>query len=76
MADPGEGPPYFYTKLRPEGPKKKLFGGDCPPPPLSQDLDLALGVDKVMRSKQTCQTNIEGKSGEIYVCVAVNFLLQ
>ena len=25
-------------------------------------------VDKLMRSKQTCQTNIEGKSGEI-MCV-------
>ena len=30
VADPGEGPrgpapPYFYTKLRPEGPEKKFF---------------------------------------------------
>ena len=25
-------------------------------------------VDKLMRSKQTCQTNIEGKSGETCVC--------
>ena len=51
VADPGEGPgmgrPYFYTKLRPEGPKKIGGGpgspryapllskglGDWPPPP-------------------------------------------
>ena len=42
MADPGEGPPPFWTKLRPEE-KKKLFVGDrapltsgsgwLPPPP-------------------------------------------
>ena len=43
-------------------------GAAPPPPPLCQGLDLTLGVDKVMRSEQTCQTNIEGKSGEIYVC--------
>ena len=40
VAVPGEGPggpapPYFYTKLRPEGPKKKI--GD--PPSLSKGLD-------------------------------------
>ena len=46
MADPGEGPggpgppSYFWTKLRPEGPKKTFFG-DRPPPP-SKDLNLAL----------------------------------
>ena len=57
MADLGEGlsggpgPPYFYTKLRLEGPKKLFFGDrplhlsqdldDRPPPPprLSEDLD-------------------------------------
>ena len=27
VVDPGEGPPYFWTKLRPEG-LKKFFGGD------------------------------------------------
>ena len=37
VADPGERPrgpappPYFQTKLRPEG-LKKFFFGDCPPP--------------------------------------------
>ena len=64
VADPGEGPgmgpPYFYTKLRPEGSKKILGGpgspryapllskGLCdwpPPPPLSQVLDPALKMD-------------------------------
>ena len=59
VADPGEWPgerrpppPYFWTKLRPEGPKKNLGGGpvfplskgldDPPSPPLSQGLDPAL----------------------------------
>ena len=57
VADPGEGlgpPPYFQTKLRPEGPKKTIWrpppssllskGLDAhpPPPPLSQGLDPAL----------------------------------
>ena len=38
MADPGEGPggppapPYFSTKMRPEGRKKKFFGARPPPP--------------------------------------------
>ena len=55
VADPGEGPgrppPNFYTKLRPEGPKK-FWGVTGPPPYLrvwmttpplpSQSLDLAL----------------------------------
>ena len=36
VADPGEGPPHFSTKLRPEGPKKFLLR---PPPPLSQGPD-------------------------------------
>ena len=42
VADPGEGPgggptpPYFWTKLRPEEPKKFLGGTG---PPLSQGLD-------------------------------------
>ena len=41
MADAGEGPgraapPYFWTKMRPEEPKK--FGGETGPP-LSQGLD-------------------------------------
>ena len=35
MAHSGEGPPpYFWTKLRPEGPIKFLGGGG-PPPPLA-----------------------------------------
>ena len=42
VADPGEGPspppPYFWTKLRPKGPKK-VCGGGGPPPPLSKGLD-------------------------------------
>ena len=47
VADPGErpggagSPPYFWTKLRPEGPKK-FWGGDCPPAPQSQGMDPAL----------------------------------
>ena len=42
VADSGEGPwgaaapPYFLTKIRPEGPKKILLGTA---PPLSQPLD-------------------------------------
>ena len=35
---PGDPPPYFSTKLRPEG-QKKLFGDRPPTPPLSQGLD-------------------------------------
>ena len=44
-------PPYFYTKLRPEGRKKIFFGDRTPllsngldegPPPLSQGLDPTL----------------------------------
>ena len=31
-------PPYFWTKLRPEGPKK-MFLETTPPPPLCQGLD-------------------------------------
>ena len=42
MGDPGEEPggalpSYFWTKLRPEGPKKKFLSkglDDCPPPHL------------------------------------------
>ena len=34
VVDPGEAPPYVYTKLRPEGLKKKI-GGDPPPPSLT-----------------------------------------
>ena len=57
MADPGEGPggglpPYFQTKLRPEGPKKIFKTApspliqcldDRPDPPLSECLDRPLG---------------------------------
>ena len=57
VADPGEGPggpapPYFYTKLMPEGPKK-IFG--TPPlylrvwmtgPPLSGGLDPPLDMKR------------------------------
>ena len=42
VVDPGErAPPYFWTKLRPKGPKK-FFGETAPPPPpppLSKGLD-------------------------------------
>ena len=46
VVDPGEGsggaaPPYFWTKLRPKGPKK-YWGGRPGLPPLFQGLDLAL----------------------------------
>ena len=34
----GPGPPYFSTKLRPEG-RKFFFFGDRPPPPLPKGLD-------------------------------------
>ena len=42
VADPGEGPggpapPYFSTKMRPEGPNKIFWGTG--PPPLSEGLD-------------------------------------
>ena len=42
VADPGKAPPYFWTKLRPEGPKKIFWETASPPPPLSQDLDPVL----------------------------------
>ena len=35
--DPASPPPYFWTKLRPQGPKKRLLRP--PPSPLSQGLD-------------------------------------
>ena len=41
MVDPGEAPPYVYTKLRSEGLKKKI--GGRPPPPLPQGLDEQAG---------------------------------
>ena len=31
VVDPGEGPPYLLTKLRPEGAKKNFFGARAPP---------------------------------------------
>ena len=37
VADPGEAPPYFSTKMRPRGPKK--FFLQTGPTPLSQGLD-------------------------------------
>ena len=45
VEDPEEGPggpcpPYFWTKLRPKGPKKIIF--KTAPPPLSEGLDLPL----------------------------------
>ena len=49
MADTGEQPPLFWTKLLPEGPKKSFFKAGSPssqglddrspPPPLSEGLD-------------------------------------
>ena len=42
VADLGRGPvppPYFWTKLRPEGPQKIFLGGGESPPPLSKGLD-------------------------------------
>ena len=58
VADPGEGPggpgppPYSWTKLRPEGPKK--FGGEStplpPPAPLRKALDDCLPVPPILRS--------------------------
>ena len=39
------GPPYFSTKMRPEGPKKIfLETAPPPPPPLSEGLDPPLTV--------------------------------
>ena len=60
VADPGEGPwgpelpPYFLTKMMPEGPKKKIVQTgpplsqdlDDPSPPPSEGLDLPLTVDE------------------------------
>ena len=61
VADPGEGPwgpelpPYFSTKMMPEGPKKTFVEtgpplsqdlDDRPPPPLSEGLDLPITVDE------------------------------
>ena len=51
VADPGKGsggpgfPPYFSTKMRPEGPKKFILETPPPPtpPPLSEGLDPPLG---------------------------------
>ena len=40
VVDPGEAPPYVYTKPRPEGLKKKI--GGRPPPPPSPPLPLGL----------------------------------
>ena len=42
VVDPGEAPPYVYTKLRSEGLKTKI-GGRPPPPPLPQGLDEQAG---------------------------------
>ena len=59
VADPGEGPwgpelpPYFSTKMMPEGPNKTFVETGPPlsqdlddPPPLSEGLDLPLTVDE------------------------------
>ena len=61
VADPGEGPwgpelpPYFSTKMMPEGPKKKIVETGppylriwmtAPPPPLSEGEDPPLTVDE------------------------------
>ena len=62
---------------------EKFFGGTGPPlskglddrvTPLSQGRDLALSVDKVMRSKWTYQPTLKGRVGR-YVYVAVNFFI-
>ena len=42
MADPAR-PPYFYTKLRPQGPKKPFLRLP-PPPPLSHGLEARLRI--------------------------------
>ena len=51
VADPGE-PPYFSTKLRPEGPKN-FFWRPAAPPPLCKGLDdrpplLSQGLDRAL----------------------------
>ena len=48
----GPGPPYFQTKLRPEGPKKIFLETALPPPP-PKDLDdfpsfLSQGLDPAL----------------------------
>ena len=45
----GAGPPYFQTKLRPEG-RKKFF--ETGPPPLSQGLDPVLCTVKIERGRK------------------------
>ena len=60
MADPGEGagggggpgPPYFQTKLRPEGRKKFFDTTPLPTPPLSQGLDPVLYTVKKERGRK------------------------
>ena len=60
MADPGEGagggggpgPPYFQTKLRPEGGKKFFDTTPLPNPPLSQGLDPVLYTVKKERGRK------------------------
>ena len=58
VADLGEGPggaapsPYFWTKLRPEGPKKCFWRP--PPSPLSQGLDPALIISTNVLEATIC----------------------
>ena len=73
MADPTGGageagsPPYFWTKLRPEGPKNFFLRpppplsqglGDRPhpPPPLSEALDPSLSTQAIEAWKVKCMT--------------------
>ena len=45
VVDPGEAPLYVYTKLRPEGLKKKLGGDPLPPTPLPYPWVWMTGLD-------------------------------
>ena len=51
MAHSGEGPPYFWTKLRPEGPIK--FWGGGPPPPLAHFIRVNRAAARHVTPSQT-----------------------
>ena len=62
VADPGEGPPYFSTKMRPQGPKKNflqigppsLMSGSGWPPPLLSEGDLDPPLRGSMHLPSSC----------------------
>ena len=73
VADPGEGPggpappPYFYTKLMPEGPKKKF--GD--PPSLSKGLDDRAPL--IWRSRSATRHEKKNRLSNVYQFLKFSF---